>query len=841
MDPASTSLHGDPGHDRLRHTRSPPAESRCVYFGMDDQDSPMDRLPDASYFDGMEDPVSPSGYLEGRGFSPEALKQLLPWFLSVLIGIGTALTGSFVAVASDFLGDMRFGYCRGISLADRHRCCGGAENIDVLRDACMPAQLILMQTAASAPEWREWADIFESERGTMSPGVVYTVVAVAFASLAAFIVSCHCLAARGDGLASVKAAVAGFDLPDAFSVRCLLTKTVGLAFAVGAGLTLGKEGPLMHLGACWAFLLVRSSRPLLDNARQGQPWESSSKPVMLHELLCVGTASGIATAFGAPLGGVLFVAEELRAAANGAVVSGRTLLLAFLSAFSASLTVKALNLYGSKRLMMFALSTSSSSPTREWVAWEMAVFILLGVVGGVVGAAFVALQQRFEEAREEAMRNDKVWLLPDFLQLHKMWWRPADGQHRRAAYVLEAGCLALFTASTNYPTSVLLRGSIIEAIHALFETCPHARAVHFGLCSSAEDDGWQFNVSAWSNAALLLAAAVRLVQLACSFGQLALPAGLFVPSMYIGACLGRCLGNLTAFVVGTGLAAGSKVHVEPGIFALVGAAAMLSGVCRTTVSLVVIMVELTGEYTCVVPLMCAVLTSKLVADSLTPSIYAVQSALAGFTQEPDLDAEAKLGLLATLAEFAEPCREMSLEDIEALELQPGQQHGRRPEHIEDPIVATARKITFSAAGGVGRPKILGVVASDRLWRWQRSCREDCQDAGGPSRALASEASGSILSCIDADVVCMDREAPLLSGLCVFHEKPTLKFIVVIQCRSLGGSRAAAERGSEILGVIPRHRLQVERLLSTRRRLRRPASGDANHLELALQRSAADAI
>eukprot|EP00929_Paragymnodinium_shiwhaense_P051366 TRINITY_DN25865_c0_g1_i5.p2 TRINITY_DN25865_c0_g1~~TRINITY_DN25865_c0_g1_i5.p2 ORF type:complete len:136 (-),score=9.01 TRINITY_DN25865_c0_g1_i5:243-650(-) len=90
-------------------------------------------------------------------------------------------------------------------------------------------------------------------------------------------------------------------------------------------------------------------------------------------------------------------------------------------------------------------------------------------------------------------------------------------------------------------------------------------------------------------------------------------------------------------------------------------------------------------------------------------------------------------------------------------------------------------------------------------------------------------------------VCMDREAPLLSGLCVFHEKPTLKFIVVIQCRSLGGSRAAAERGSEILGVIPRHRLQVERLLSTRRRLRRPASGDANHLELALQRSAADAI
>merc|ERR1719409_1303406 len=163
-------------------------------------------------------------------------------------------------------------------------------------------------------------------------------------------------------------------------------------------------------------------------------------------------------------------------------------------------------------------------------------------------------------------------------------------------------------------------------------------------------------MSASGAAVLLFAAAARLLQLAFTFGRTALPAGLFVPSLYIGACIGRCFGNFTAFVVGAGLAVGPKVHVEPGVFALVGAAAMLSGVSRTAVSLVVIMVELTGEYTYVVPLMCAVLTSKLVADSLAPSVYSVQSSLEGFTEET-----ATVCVSATVADFVEPCREMNME------------------------------------------------------------------------------------------------------------------------------------------------------------------------------------
>src|SRR5438045_3716283 len=55
--------------------------------------------------------------------------------------------------------------------------------------------------------------------------------------------------------------------------------------------------------------------------------------------------------------------------------------------------------------------------------------------------------------------------------------------------------------------------------------------------------------------------------------------------------------------------------VTPGTYAIIGAAAALGGVTRMTVSIVVIMFELTGALTYVLPIMVAVMVSKWVGDA----------------------------------------------------------------------------------------------------------------------------------------------------------------------------------------------------------------------------------
>merc|ERR1719183_2529004 len=61
--------------------------------------------------------------------------------------------------------------------------------------------------------------------------------------------------------------------------------------------------------------------------------------------------------------------------------------------------------------------------------------------------------------------------------------------------------------------------------------------------------------------------------------------------------------------------------IKPGMYAMLGAAATLGGVCRVTISLVVIMFELTGGLQMIVPFMIVCITAKAVGDYFTPGIY----------------------------------------------------------------------------------------------------------------------------------------------------------------------------------------------------------------------------
>ena len=73
--------------------------------------------------------------------------------------------------------------------------------------------------------------------------------------------------------------------------------------------------------------------------------------------------------------------------------------------------------------------------------------------------------------------------------------------------------------------------------------------------------------------------------------------------MLTGSAIGRLAGELLRLLGASG--------VDPGLYALVGAAGMLSGVTRMTISLTVILLEVSSDIQLLMPIMIAILCAKV--------------------------------------------------------------------------------------------------------------------------------------------------------------------------------------------------------------------------------------
>jgi chloride channel protein, CIC family len=88
--------------------------------------------------------------------------------------------------------------------------------------------------------------------------------------------------------------------------------------------------------------------------------------------------------------------------------------------------------------------------------------------------------------------------------------------------------------------------------------------------------------------------------------------GIFGPSLYIGGMIGGAVGLLTRFALGNPL-------TEPGAFALVGMGAVFAGIVRAPVTSIIIIFEMTHNYSIILPLMVANITSYALATKLSPT------------------------------------------------------------------------------------------------------------------------------------------------------------------------------------------------------------------------------
>jgi chloride channel 3/4/5 len=162
-----------------------------------------------------------------------------------------------------------------------------------------------------------------------------------------------------------------------------------------------------------------------------------------------------------------------------------------------------------------------------------------------------------------------------------------------------------------------MRAQASELVHILFAECADLTEDTLGLCKSGKANTGVI-------ALLLISSGLGIILSGFTFG-LQIPAGIILPSMAIGGLFGRAVG-LSVQVV---QAAWPTLFVfkscepdvpcvTPGTYAIVGAASALAGTTRMTVSIVVIMFELTGALTYVLPIMIAVMISKWIGDAISP-------------------------------------------------------------------------------------------------------------------------------------------------------------------------------------------------------------------------------
>jgi len=190
------------------------------------------------------------------------------------------------------------------------------------------------------------------------------------------------------------------------------------------------------------------------------------------------------------------------------------------------------------------------------------------------------------------------------------------------------------------------------------------------LTFSSRSNRWSLILS------LLLATVIRMFLVIISYGC-KVPAGIFVPSMAIGATFGRTVGILVQALHETfphsrffASCAPDVPCITPGTYAFLGAGAALSGIMHITVSVVVIMFELTGALTYILPTMIVVGVTKAVSDRLSHG--GIADRMIWFNGFPFLDNKDEHGFgvpvsqvmtthLATL-----PATDITLHEVEAL-------------------------------------------------------------------------------------------------------------------------------------------------------------------------------
>lgn len=335
---------------------------------------------------------------------------------------------------------------------------------------------------------------------------------------------------KGSGIPYVKMTMAR--MGNMTRIRSIVVKFFAGVAGIGTGLSLGREGPSVQLGAGAGALVGRLFK--MSGTNQ-------------DKLIAAGAGSAIGATFNAPIAGTIFVLEELVQKFTPALLF--PVLVATVSAASL-----ARHFLGSNP--SFDLPKLQGGITVE----NIPVCIILGIVAGLLGVLFSKV----------IFFNNKLF---DKMSKIPNYFKPAIAG-------LAVGLIGLVIpyvlGSGNFSVDLLLQhkfslGLVLIIFIAKFFVTP--------FCFGSGAAG-----------------------------------GIFLPMLMLGSFLG--------YIVST-VCNSFGFHTDPIVIAILGMGAFLSAVARTPITAVVMVFEMTGGYSHILPIMLSAAIADLVAEKLNQKpIYA---------------------------------------------------------------------------------------------------------------------------------------------------------------------------------------------------------------------------
>lgn len=279
------------------------------------------------------------------------------WLCVLMVGLAAGATAGVIDIGARWMSDLKDGICADRFWLDREHCCWSA-NDSVYKDA-------------DCSSWTTWPEMFGNYEKSFLYFIVdfffYVIWAVLMAGFAVSLVKVFAPYACGSGIPEIKCVLSGFVIRGYLGKWTFVIKAVGLILASASGLSLGKEGPMVHLACCIGNIFSYIFPKYGNNEAKKR------------EILSASAAAGVSVAFGAPIGGVMFSLEEA-----SYYFPLKTMWRSFFCALVAGIILRFVNPFGSDQTSLFHVDYSM-----KWTFMELIPFAMLGIFGGIIGSFFI--------------------------------------------------------------------------------------------------------------------------------------------------------------------------------------------------------------------------------------------------------------------------------------------------------------------------------------------------------------------------------------------------------------------------------------------------------------------